>query len=183
MKIGTGPTVRPAAGAVAFATPPESIAGSFRLVHPKGSARHPVPEEVPKEFSADYSEACIVLPDSEKASAALSRRCLQYLLRAKAGFDKRDLAEQIQQALDSNTLPSHLASELDAIRNIGNFGAHPLKATNTGEIVDVEPHEAEWCLNVLEGLFDFYFVQPARAKARRDSLNEKLKNLGKPPMK
>jgi hypothetical protein len=153
------------------------------MVHPKNIARAPVPAEVPTEFAGDYSEACLVVPDSEKASAALSRRCLQNLLREKAGLKKGDLANEIQAVLDSKQLPSHLADDLDAVRNIGNFAAHPLKATNTSEIVDVEAQEAEWLLNVLEGLFDFYFVQPARAKAKRDALNAKLQSIGKPPMK
>ena len=156
---------------------------SFRLVYPKSISRAPIPSEVPVEFSTDYREACLVLPDSEKASAALSRRCLQHLMRENAGIKKDDLAREIQQVLDSKQLPTHVADDLDAIRNIGNFAAHPLKATNTGEIVDVEPHEAEWLLNLLEQLFDFYFVQPARAKARRDALNTKLTGMGKPPMK
>jgi hypothetical protein len=156
---------------------------AFRLVYPKAVSRSPVPPEVPKEFVTDYSEACVVLPDSEKASAALSRRCLQHLLREKAGIKKGNLSIEIQQVLDSKQLPSHLGDDLDAIRNIGNFAAHPLKAMNTGEIVDVEPQEAEWLLTVLEQLFDFYFVQPTRAKARRDALNAKLQGVGKPPMK
>jgi hypothetical protein len=156
---------------------------SARLIHPKGISRSPLPPEVAKEFSTDYLEACLVLPDSEKASAALSRRCLQHLLREKAGIKKDDLAKEIQQVLDSHQLPSHLADDLDAVRNVGNFAAHPLKTTSTGEIVEVEPQEAEWLLNVLEGLFDFYFVQPAKAKAKRDALNAKLQSMGKPPMK
>jgi hypothetical protein len=154
-----------------------------RLIHPKGISRFPLPPEVPKEFGTDYLEACQVLHDSEKASAALSRRCLQHLLREKAGIKSDDLAREIQQVLDSRQLPSHLADDLDAVRNVGNFAAHPLKTTNTGEIVEVEPHEAEWLLNVLEGLFDFYFVRPAKAKAKRDALNAKLQSMGKPPMR
>ena len=47
----------------------------------------------------------------------------------------------------------------------------------------MEPSEAEWLLNILEQLFDFYFVQPARAKAKRDALNKKLQAVGKPAMK
>jgi hypothetical protein len=47
----------------------------------------------------------------------------------------------------------------------------------------VELGEAEWNLDVLESLFDFYFVQPARAKAKRDALNKKLADAGKPPLK
>ena len=30
---------------------------------------------------------------------------------------------------------------------------------------------------------DFYFVGPAKAKAKRDALNVKLNDAGKPPMK
>lgn len=146
-------------------------------------ARSPLSPHVPKKFAADYSEACLVLPDSEKASAALSRRCLQHLLREYVGIDKKDLSVQIQEVLDSKQLPSYLATDLDAIRNIGNFAAHPLKSTNSGEIIDVAPTEAEWLLNVLEGLFDFYFVHPALAKAKREALNSKLQEAGKPPMK
>jgi hypothetical protein len=72
---------------------------------------------------------------------------------------------------------------IDAIRNIGNFSAHPSKNKSTGEIVEVEPQEAEWNLDVLESLFDFYFVQPAVTKAKRDALNKKLADAGKPSMK
>jgi hypothetical protein len=38
-------------------------------------------------------------------------------------------------------------------------------------------------LDVLEGLFDFYFVQPAAAQKRRDALNQKLAGAGKPALK
>jgi hypothetical protein len=51
------------------------------------------------------------------------------------------------------------------------------------EIVQIEPGEAEWILDVLEELFDFYIVQPAKAKAKRDQLNAKLLEMGKPPLK
>jgi hypothetical protein len=104
------------------------------------------------------------------------------LLREKAGVRKRDLAPQIQEVLDAKTLPQQLAQDLDAVRNIGAFAAHPIKSTNTGEIIEVEPGEAEWLLTILEGLFDFYFVQPAAHERRRDTLNAKLKDAGKQPM-
>jgi Domain of unknown function (DUF4145) len=152
-----------------------------RLVQPKGVARAPLPAEVPPENTADYQEACAVLPDSAKASAALSRRCLQHLLREEAKTKKRDLLDQIIEVIPN--LPSHLTEAVDAVRNIGNFAAHPIKSTNTGEIVDVEPGEAEWNLEVLEGLFDFYFVQPAILKKKRDALNVKLTEAKRPPMK
>jgi hypothetical protein len=44
-------------------------------------------------------------------------------------------------------------------------------------------HEAEWLLDLLERLFDFYILQSARSQSRRDALNAKLQEVGKPPMK
>ena len=152
-------------------------------IWPKGVARSPLPPEVPEKFATDYREACLILNDSPKASAALSRRCLQNLLRDKAGVKPSDLSKEIDELLASKTLPSDLADTVDAIRNIGNFAAHPLKSTDTGLIVEVEPGEAEWCLDVLEELFDFYFVRPGRIASKRDALNKKLAEAGKPPMK
>lgn len=153
------------------------------LIRPKAIARNPLAPEVPNMFAEEYNEACLVLSDSPKASSALSRRCLQLLLREKASVKHGDLANEIQQVIDSNQLPSHLSESIDAIRNIGNFGAHPLKSRSTGEIVPVEPGEAEWNLEVLEMLFDFYFVQPERTRLKRAALNQKLTDLGKPQMK
>lgn len=151
--------------------------------YPRAISRIPLSSDVPEEFAGDYKEACLTLADSPKASAALSRRCLQHILREKAKVKKGDLANEIQEVIDSNSLPSHLAESLDAIRNIGAFAAHPIKSKSSGEVLDVEPGEAEWNLDVLESLFDFYFVQPAVLKGKRDALNAKLKEAGKPEMK
>ncbi|MCD4751637.1 MAG: DUF4145 domain-containing protein [Anaerolineaceae bacterium] len=148
-----------------------------------GSNRPPCPSEVPSNIADDYKEACLVLPFSPKASAALSRRCLQTLLRTSTNIKHGNLANEIQQVIDSKTLPQYLIEVIDAIRNIGNFAAHPIKSTNSGEILPVESEEAEWNLDVLESLFDFYYIQPAKTKLKRDKLNVKLQEAGKPQMK
>jgi hypothetical protein len=155
------------------------------LVLPKGSNRPPCPVEVPPQFSVDYAEACLVLPDSAKAAAALGRRCLQNLLRDHVGIKVKsgNLAEEIQAVMDSGKLPSDLTESIDAIRNVGNFGAHPMKSQHSGEVLDVEPGEAEWTLDVLEELFDFYFVRPEQRRKKREALDLKLKEAGKPAMK
>jgi hypothetical protein len=62
------------------------------------------------------------------------------------------------------------------------FGAHPIKSTSTGEIVEVEPGEAQWNLDVLDSLFDFYFVAPSKTQARKAALNIKLVEVGKTPI-
>lgn len=159
---------------------PREFWGEKILVWPRYGSRPPAPAEVPPAIATDYQEAALTLPVSPKSSAALSRRCLQAVLRG-AGFNQRTLAQQIDAALP--TLPSHLSINLDAIRNIGNFAAHPEKDKNSGEIIEVEPGEADWNLDVLEQLFDFYYVQPALSQKRRDALNLKLQAANKPPMK
>jgi|SRR5690606_35865952 len=153
------------------------------LARPRAVMRARPPKEVPAEFAEDYVEAAAVLFESPKASAALSRRCLQHVLREKAGVKKSDLAKEIDEVLSSGSLPSHLAEAIDAVRQIGNFSAHPTKVANTGSVMPVEPGEAEWTLDVLDGLFDFYFVQPEMLQARRATLNAKLASANKPPMK
>lgn len=150
------------------------------LIYPKGINRSPCPVEVPDELREDYTEACLVLSDSPKASAALSRRCLQTLLRDYAGVKPSDLYHEIEEYCSKSDTPSYISTAVDAVRNIGNFAAHPIKSTQSGEIIPVEAGEAEWNLEVLESLFDFFFVQPKRVADRKAKLNEKLKEAGKP---
>ena len=155
----------------------------FTMVFPKASGRPPVPTEVPAEFAEDYAEACLVIGDSPKASAALSRRCLQLILREKAEVkNPNHLATAIEEVVNDPSVPSDISRSLDVVRNIGNFSAHPNKSVNTGEIVPVEEGEAEWCLEVIEILFDYYFVRPADVKRRTLALNQKLSDTGKPQM-
>ena len=118
---------------------------------------------------------------SPKASAALSRRCLQTVLREAGRSKERDLSKQIDEVLPK--LPSHIGEQVDAIRNTGNFAAHPNKSKSTGEIVEVEPGEAEWNLDVLDLLFDHYYVGPKIAEKKRAALDQKLQDAGKPPLK
>lgn len=153
------------------------------MIYPKITSRSPIPSSVEKEFVKDYREACLVLKDSPKASAALSRRCLQNIIRKKAGIKERDLSIEIDKVLESNIFPSHLSETIDAIRHFGNFSTHPIEDKDTGSIIDVEAGEAEWLLDILEELFDFYYLQPERIKKRKDALNEKLKKAGKKPMR
>jgi hypothetical protein len=164
----------------------ELMGASWRQVHPVGSNRGPVPPEVPKRIAADYVEACQVLPLSAKASAALSRRCLQAMLHAH-GYKDRDLAREVQQLLNETdqkkVLPRPIHGTVDAIRNFGNFSAHPINDKTSLQVIDVQPQEAEWCLEILEALFEHFYVGPAAAAAKKKALDAKLNGAGKPPSK
>lgn len=152
------------------------------LLFPRVKPSIHVPQEVPEAVAADYGEAVQVLPISPKASAALSRRILQRILNERFGLSDKSLFLEIQKFQQEHRPPTYLSEQLDAVRNIGNFAAHPLPDKATGEITDVEPGEAEWLIQTLEMMFDFAYVQPAKAAANKKALNEKLRAAGKPEL-
>ena len=164
------------------------VKGPPVLAYPHSLVRPPIDIDaaVPGLFRIDYIEACDVLGISTKASAALSRRVLQGILTDQ-GYKSNNLAQQVDAVLDENdpmkVLPSHIRETIDAVRHFGNFAAHPITEVTSLQIVDVEPEEAEWCLEIIEALFDHYYVTPARAQERREQLNQKLAQAGKKPAK
>ena len=156
-----------------FARWPDEVTEQRISLWPRHTGRPPVPPEVPDEFKRDYQEACLILADSSNASAALSRRCLQLILREKLGAPNSTLYKEIRWAVEKGGLPSSitdLTDLLDVPRTVGNRAAHPT-LSDGGMIVDVEPWEAEWCLEVIEALYDHVFVIPARNEERLDRLN------------
>ncbi|MGD0613769.1 MAG: DUF4145 domain-containing protein [Anaerolineales bacterium] len=153
-----------------------------KIVYPN-SSEIGLSEDIPDKYKEDFIEALTLVNQSPKASAALSRRLLQSLLTEVAKINGGPLSKQIEEFCSRKDIPSIIAESVDAIRQVGNFAAHPMKDNSTGEIMQVEPGEAEWSLDVLRGLFDYLFIQPARLKRRKDDLNNKLQALGKPTLK
>jgi hypothetical protein len=151
-------------------------------IYPRKSCVN-IPSEIPEIYRDDYREALLVADISPKASAALSRRILQAVIREKFNIIHKTLDKEIDEFIKLKDIPSSLAESVDAIRVVGNFAAHPQKTTNTGEILDVEPGESEWLIDVLEQLFDFAFIRPAKLKEQKDKLNAKLQSAGKPVLK
>lgn len=151
------------------------------LVYPRSCSFNNTSEEIPSHIAEDFNEAGLILNDSPKASAALSRRCLQTIIHEHFEVKKKNLSEEIDEVMKQ--VPPYISKQLDAIRQIGNFSAHPIKSENTGEIVNVEIGEAEWCLEILQSLFDFCYIQPKLAEKKILELNKKLKSCGKPLLK
>ncbi len=153
------------------------------MAHPKFPRRMPVDDAVPESFKNDYEEACNVLSISAKSSAALSRRVLQGILNEQ-GYKSRNLVDQINDLLQEKNpqkvIPTGIRNTVDAVRNFGNFAAHRISDKTSLQIIDVEPNEAEWCLEIIEALFDHYYIRPAESNKRLSALNQKLQRAGKP---
>lgn len=125
---------------------------------PQSNARV-FPSYIPKQIIDDYNEACAIVNLSPKASATLSRRCLQGMIRNFFGITKSRLVDEInaiKEFVDPLTWKS-----IDAVRKIGNIGAHMEKDINL--IIDVEPKEAEILIQLIEQLLtDWYIVKKER---------------------
>jgi hypothetical protein len=140
-------------------------------LHPFGFSK-PQPDFIPVALVNDYVEACLIRDLSPKASATLSRRCLQGMIRDFCGIAKGRLIEEIKELkarVAAGNAPAGVMAEtveaIDYVRSVGNIGAHMEKDINL--VVDVDPDEAQTLIDLIELLFAEWYV--ARKK-REDRL-------------
>ena len=102
------------------------------------------------------------------------------------GYRQNTIAEQIDavrnESVPDKKLPTVLLRIIDAVRQFGNFSAHEKKSPRTLQIISVEPGEAELCVEIVEGLFEHYYVRPVVETERLEKVNEKLRQLGRNPL-
>ncbi|MET4199958.1 DUF4145 domain-containing protein [Bradyrhizobium sp. LA6.12] len=135
------------------------------------SAAKPQPDIIPVPIREDYYEACRIRDLSPKASATLARRCLQGMIRDFCGVSKPTLAGEIKvlrEQLDSHTAAKGVTHEsidaIDVVRKLGNIGAHMEKDVNL--IVEIDPGEAQVLIELIEILFEEWYVERAKRAKR-----------------
>jgi hypothetical protein len=147
-------------------------------VYPRGSAK-PQPDFIPGALREDYFEACLIREESPKASATLSRRCLQGVIRDFCGITRGRLIDEIEAlkaAVTDGTAVRGVTEEtveaIDHVRGIGNIGAHMEKDIDL--IVPVDPGEAQALIELIEMLFDEWYV----ARAKRQQTLARISAIG-----
>jgi len=133
---------------------------------PQSSAKSQ-PDYIPEAIREDYYEACAVLPYSAKASATLSRRCLQGIVRDYWDIPtgtRGNLGAELSFIKDK--VNSSTWDGIQAIRSVGDIGAHMEKDVNF--VVDVEPEEASLLIELIETLFKDWYVESHQRKERSD---------------
>lgn len=127
------------------------------------------PPYVPKPIIEDYEQACLILDGSPKASATLSRRCLQGMIRNYWGIKRPEnhkspwrLKEEIE-AIEDKVEPETWAA-IDGVRKIGNIGAHMEEDINV--IVDVDPEEADKLIWLIEVLIKDWYINKHERQAK-----------------
>lgn len=134
---------------------PESLAKTF-------------PEYIPQQIINDYNEACLIQFKSPKASATLSRRCLQGIIRDFWKIKEKNLFEEINAIKDNVSI--EVWEAIDAVRHIGNIGAHMEKDVDL--IIDVEPEEAGLLIELIETLLHDWYIQRHERAVRFKKLKE-----------
>ena len=126
---------------------------NFWQLIPESSARS-LPGYVPSPIVADYTEACLIVDKSPKASATLARRCLQGMIRDFFEIRRDRLIDEIKAIKDR--VDPLTWNAIDAVRSIGNIGAHMEKDINL--IVDVDEGEAKELIQLIELLIEDWYV-------------------------
>lgn len=145
----------------------EKVSGLSSQLRPLSLAKQ-FPEYIPEAIRHDYEEACSILNLSPKASATLSRRCLQGMIHDFWDIKLKNLNQEISALKDK--IPADLWSSIDALRQLGNIGAHMEKDTNV--IVDIDPNEAESLIKLIELLMrEWYINREERKKLFSDIIS------------
>lgn len=133
------------------------------------------PEYIPASIRQDYEEAYSILSLSPKASATLSRRCLQGMIRDFWDVKEDNLYLEIKKIEDKVDPSVHKV--LSSLRQLGNIGAHPEFDINL--IVDIELGEAEKLLLFIEFLIEAWYIK----RKESDDLFNDIKNINKEKQK
>ena len=141
------------------------------------SVAKPQPQYIPKPIVEDYTEACRIRDLSPKASATLSRRCLQGMIRDFCGITGNTLFAEIdalREAVSQGDGIRHVNQDtveaIDHVRKIGKYGAHMEKDVNL--VINVEPYEAQKLIELIELLFHEWYVQREGRKERLAALKQ-----------
>jgi hypothetical protein len=157
-------------------TKPTLVSG--RII-PAGRSKQ-FPSFIPAALLEDYKEACLIKNLSPKAAATLVRRCLQGMIRDFCGITKARLVDEVaelKKLVEADAAPKGVSIEtveaIDHVRGIGNIGAHMEK--DIDQIIPVEPDEAATLIELVEMLFEEWYI----ARHRREERLAQIKGTAK----
>ena len=140
---------------------------------PESPAR-PLPAYIPEGIRKSYIEACRIVNLSANASATLSRRCLQGMIRDFFQIECRSLFDEIDAI--KGRIDHSLWLAVDRVRSFGNIGAHMKMEANV--IADVDPGEAEALVDIIELLIDETYIARHDREQRVASALARTSRLG-----
>jgi len=147
-----------------------------------GESQRPIDPLVPDPFKTDYAEATAILDISPRMSAVLSRSLLADLLKTYAGKEQFNLQDRIDAFIADRQHPRYVRDNLHHLREIANFSAHT-QTNDQAIILEIGRDEAEWTLDVIDRLYDYFIISPERDRKMQKQMDERLKEAGRNPIK
>jgi len=138
-----------------------------KRIEPEFSYIH-YPDYIPEQVRQDYEEACKIVSLSPKASATLSRRCLQGMIRDFHNITRKNLVDEINAI--QNDLGIDIFNALHSLRSIGNIGAHPESDINL--IVEIDEGEAQKLIKFIELLMDKWYIKREEERKMLEEINQ-----------
>lgn len=136
---------------------------------PKSTART-WPDNVPVAIRQDYSEAVLICELSPKASATLSRRCLQGIIRNVYKVNENSLVKEIDKIKDK--VDEDTLEIIKMIRKAGNIGAHTEKDISI--IIDINPGDARILIQLIETLIQKWYIDDPKYKKAIENFNIRI---------
>jgi hypothetical protein len=148
------------------------------------SVRRSIDALIPEPFRTDYVEAAAILDASPRMSSVLSRSLLADLLEEYAGLDDFSLNARIKSFREDTKHPANLREGMHHFREIADFGAHTQK-NDQAQIISVTREDAEWMLDFIDRVFDYFIVSPEKDRQMLGKWDENIADAGRkaiPPL-
>jgi hypothetical protein len=150
------------AGVIATAAVAQGEGATITSMLPTAIPAQP-DELIPAAIRVDLFEARLCFSvGAYKATAGMCRRALQGAVVQQGATPKKTLAAQIDEVVNSNKVHASLKDWADAIRLIGNSGAH----VGDDGLETVTAEEAQDLLDFTEQFLELTYVVTARVKSR-----------------
>lgn len=149
-----------------------------KVYYPKaGKQPEKFPSYVNKLVSRDYQEAFLIQDISPRASAMLSRRCLQLMIKDlwPEKFSGNAILNEMIKAIQPE-IPTEINEALKAIQQIGNDATHPQK--DLLDDVEITHEIAQIMTQSIAILIREWYIVPHERKERLRKIkqaNDKIK--------
>jgi hypothetical protein len=131
-------------------------------VWPNPEAFYMPHESVPERYHGLLKQTYASLEVAPEGAAVLCRRLVEDILAKQVpGLEKGRLVDKIEKYVEMEDQPRHLRKTVDAIRDLGNFGAHTSEEKTSGDVISVTRDEAQTAWKVAVSFINHYFIEAA----------------------
>ncbi len=147
------------------------VAVQAERIYPESPTRDlapPLVRESNADLAHDFDEAVACEPHSKQAAVVLLARCANQILVEHCNAKKQEcLYDQVQSAIAAKKVSVPLHDLLDGAHNPRNQVGHVWYDAD-GDLVRVTEDDAVWWFEIVEQMFDEFYIEPKKRAERAD---------------